>query len=301
MERKPPDNWRQLKFRFFMCLPSGKCGCISFFILFWVSLAFTIVLLTYTNEIIQHEVCSFPDKVHVSDKMKSPVFVYLKYKDYYQNYRQYAKSMSLLQLHGEHDENKDINCHPINELNDLPYDGVFYNYEHTKILENSTDANPCGLVPASYVNYTIHLWDNDGGIDVHTGDIEWETYESNKFKNSGSKQYLDKEKKHFAVWMRIAATKDFLKLYGKIEHDVHGHIHVDLKKGIKYLETKGKPCVLISTANNMGGKNQVLGWTMLFCTVLSLAWVVVFVFINRIAKNWKIEQVFAEHFTSSLK
>jgi hypothetical protein len=44
----------------------------------------------------------------------------------------------------------------------------------------------------------------------------------------------------------------------------------------------------------MGGKNQVLGWTMFVCTVLSLAWVLAFLVINKTAKPLNITKVFFE-------
>lgn len=226
--------------------------------------------------------------------MSSPIFVYLKFSDYYQNYRQYSNSLSLPQLRGDSADDLQTVCHPITKLDDLSIEENIYNYENTKILKKSTEANPCGLIAASYINYTVSIGKGRDLYTIHSADIEWESYESSKFENSGDDEYIDKENKRFVVWMRTAATKDFLKFYGKIEDDLHGDLWVDLQDGVNFLDTSGKPCVFISTANRLGGKNQVLGWTMVGCALGSFFWVIVFCVINRNQRDVSIDKIFSQ-------
>lgn len=291
--RKPAQGWRQLNINFVVCTPSAKCGAIVFFVLSLMCSIFAIVLLSYTSEIIEYNHC-FTDSstISITQSMNPPVYIYLKYSNYYQNFRIYAKSLSLSQLEGKSDSALDKSCKPIVTLKDLDYPGPIYNYEKTLLLSNYTIADPCGSIAASFINYTIILSNKEKNIKIDTDGIEWKSYEVNKYKNKGNQQYLDKENSHFKIWMRTAALNSFLKLYGKINEKVEGNYDVVISKGTDYLDSDPKPCLMLSTTNTMGGKNYVLGWAMLFCAVLCIVWTFVFGFLSKCFTAQTLEEAF---------
>ena len=232
----------------------------------------------------------------IDTPLDPPVFLYLKYENYYQNYRIYAKSLSLPQLQGESDPQLSKDCKPIVQLKDLDYSGTIYNYEGSEVLSGSVTSNPCGLIAASFINYTLSIDRQGKELEIDTDGIEWETYKVNKYKNTSPKQYLDKENNRFKVWMRTASTTSFLKLQGKINEVMTGEYNVSLTMGVDFLGADPRPCLYLSTANAMGGRNYVLGWAMFVCCLLSITWTCVFLGLNKFHTAITIEDAFNVNF-----
>lgn len=252
----------------------------------------TVTILVYSSEITEYEYCL--DKtniININSTIKPPVNIYLKYSDYYQNYRTYSKSLSIPQLQGNSDSNLNTDCTPIVKLKDLEYNSTFFNYQHTLILNNTLNANPCGLIAASFIDYNITI-QQTYPLDINADTIAWETYDIIEYKNNGLLQYRNKEDNHFKVWMRAGATKDFLKFYGVVSEPMAGEYEVKITQGANYLNTRSSPCLVFSNANILGGTNYFIGYIMLVCSVLSLLWVAALCFVSKSYMPPTLEAVF---------
>lgn len=125
----------------------------------------------------------------------------------------------------------------------------------------------------SFFNDTLKLYKQDSGknveIEFNTDDIAWTT-DVGKFSNikdlpTGVNSYeeiqwLNMEDPRFIVWMRNAGLPNFRKLYGVIEDDLKAgtqyHLEVDAQYNVAPFE--GKKKFVLSNANVLGGKNQML-------------------------------------------
>lgn len=295
--RKPKEGWRQLDFKYIMCVPTSKCAALLFGCLFIVSLILGAVLLGYSYKVVEYRKRYDDDckdqlgqdcivNLDFPDKLEHPVFIYYEIHNYFQNHRKYVKSYCKNQLADE-DFDKAICqfCAPYAERNDYPDDN------QTKELLKKLDASeykpkdlvhPCGLIAYSLFKDVFTLKKGDAAVQINDNDISWFTDDESKFKNTDNykrKQYRDVEDPHFKVWMRTSATSKVRKLYGKIEEDIdEGEVLKLTVLNIEdYSDFEGEKWVVFSTANAFGGKNNVLGWCLIAISILSLIWTVVFI------------------------
>lgn len=301
--RKPKPGWRQLNFKYMMCVPSAKCASIVFIILFLISLILGSVLLSTSYDIIEYrkrydDICTVNSNctvtAHIPGKMTAPIFMYYELHNYYQNHRKYVKSSCQSQLEGDHVNRDDCSlCDPLIKVRD--YDYPLYNLLGQR-LNNSELASPCGLIAASNFQDRFQLFDGEKPIKIESDSIAWFTDNTNKYKNSKNykeTQFIDVEDQHFKVWMRVAATSDFRKLYGKISEDLYDKDYSVLINNILDVhEFDGEKWVIFTTVSVFGGKNLVLGWGFLVCALISAIWACVFINLARNLKPISLEERF---------
>lgn len=210
----------------------------------------------------------------VKKDMKSPIAVYYRLSNFYQNNRLYAKSLSTAQLGGKSitDPKELWECDPLIKDNN---DKIYY---------------PCGLVANSFFTDTFQLFQGTKEIPISSEKITWPGDE-NIYKKSAYKvnqvvppmtwqklgnypelnikdgKYTEipdlSKNGRFQNWMKISGLPTFRKLYGRLV--VEGGV---LKKGTYLVKVndnypvtgyKGTKSFVISTTNWAGGKNDSLG------------------------------------------
>jgi hypothetical protein len=85
--------------------------------------------------------------------MEAPIFVYYQLSNFYQNHRDYAKSLSYSQLRNTFDSKNLSRCDGallIEEIFD--YDPQRYFNKFNQNFNPKSIASPCGLVAKSYFN-----------------------------------------------------------------------------------------------------------------------------------------------------
>lgn len=209
---------------------------------------------------------------NVAKEMKSPVAVYYRLTNFYQNNRLYAKSRSDAQLRGEAlTAGALADCDPL--VNDLE-GRVYY---------------PCGLVANSYFTdtFTISKKDSVEQIEISAQNIAWpgdeKLYGKSAYSDASKIAFppswkdrtdinIDKENgvynelpdlskdQRFQNWMKISGLPTFRKLYGRIERGLEkGTYVVKVKGDYEVSNYQGTKSFVISTTNWAGGKNDSLG------------------------------------------
>jgi len=134
-------------------------------------------------------------------------------------------------------------------------------------------AVPCGLMAKSFFNDTLELYNQDKDktqIEFDTTNIAWKT-DIEKFKNIKKDlpegktwkqvQWTDMEDPRFIVWMRNAGLPNFRKLYGVVSKTItKGQYTLKVKNQYNVKPFEGKKYFLLSNANFLGGKNELLFW-----------------------------------------
>lgn len=110
--------------------------------------------------------------------MTGPVFVYYELRNFYQNHRLYAKSLSSDQLKGNTPSNSNLksDCDPIIYNKDL----FVSNAIDGTPLDPNGFANPCGMIAYTLFNDTFSL---GSAVSISETGIAWPSDES-KFKIS---------------------------------------------------------------------------------------------------------------------
>lgn len=198
----------------------------------------------------------------IPEDMEKNVFVYYRLQNFYQNHRRYLKSKSNAQLKGKILAEKEIkdDCDPIILNRDI-YLGV------TSIGGNELNpdsvAHPCGLMAKSFFNDTYSIKKKGGNerIVISKENIAWTT-DKDRYKNSEKAneiQWISVEDERFMVWMRPAALSDFRKPWGIIDRDLtKGEYTVTIVNNYPVKSFDGKKSFILSTVNQLGGKNYFL-------------------------------------------
>jgi hypothetical protein len=287
--RKPKEGWQQQNCSNFMFIPSRNFAICLYVFIAVSNLTLGGVLFKYSADIRQFrkeyscgkEKCTI--EIDIEDKIPSPVYFYYEIENYYQNHRIYVKSRSSKQLAGNELSSSEIQeCDPVTKIKDLDWDD--------KVLENSRfdkndDANPCGLIAKSYFKDRFSF---DGKPKIKETGIAWPSDLEDKFKNTDNwkeVQWTDVEDEHFIVWMRIAATNNFIKLWGKIDEDMEGKYSLKIEESMDFSEFDGKKYILLSNANSFGGKNNVLVYALFISGGLASIWTMVFIFYPFVIKK----------------
>ena len=287
--RKPKEGWQQQNCANFMFIPSRSFAICLYVFIAVSNLVLAGVLFKYSNEIVQYRKEYFCDaefceiELDIKDKIPKPVYFYYEIENYYQNHRIYVKSRSAAQLSGKEVSDSDLSeCDPVTEVEDLDWD--------EKILQASQfdkddKANPCGLIAKSYFQDRFSF---DGKPEIKETGIAWPSDKEGKYKNGDKwkqEQWTDVENEHFMVWMRIAATKNFIKLWGKIDDDMEGKYKLKINEKMDYSGFDGKKYILLSNANGFGAKNTVLIYALFVSGGLASIWTMVFIFYPYVIKR----------------
>jgi hypothetical protein len=88
---------------------------------------------------------------------------------------------------------------------------------------------------------------------------------------------MDMENEHFIVWMRTAGLPDFRKLWGRIEEDLEpGTYEIGVFSNYPVEKFDGRKSWVISTTNELGGKNLFLAICYIVVGVLCLVFALIF-------------------------
>lgn len=266
--KKPANTaFKQQRLKAWQPILTPKPVILSFLIIGIVFIPIGIGIVISSNDVIEVDVqydniCD-PGQVcnitlNVPKDMKSPVYLYYRLDNYYQNHRRYVKSRSDTQLR-------------LTSGNTAPDYDSLTDCDPYISQDDSRDINkiyfPCGLIAKSIFNDTFSLWRSDGiPVLLRKSGIAWESDREKKFKNPppgtpGIRVIPDLEDEDFIVWMRTAGLPDFKKLYRIIDEDIpQGTYTVRVHAYYPVKSFNGKKHVVLSTTTWIGGKNPFLGY-----------------------------------------
>ncbi|GAA5943203.1 CDC50/LEM3 family protein [Sporobolomyces koalae] len=209
------------------------------------------------------------------NELASPVFMYYKLTNYYQNHRRYVKSVNTDQLLGKAVSESTINggdCKPVDTRDDkIVYPcGLIANS-----LFNDTFVQPVLLNPAGASGATQTYNMTDRGIawsgehkkygptkysvDQIVPPPNWVERYPNGYQEG---QIPDLEQdEHFQVWMRTAGLPTFRKLYFRNDNEnmPAGSYQLDVYMNYPVAPFHGTKSIVFSTVSFIGGKNPFLG------------------------------------------
>ena len=82
---------------------------------------------------------------------------------------------------------------------------------------------------------------------------------------------------HFIVWMRTAGLPDFRKLWGRIDTDMQPGTYIfDINSNYDVSSFNGKKSIVLSTTNELGGKNYFLAICYIVVGCLSFLFAIIF-------------------------
>ncbi|EJF62457.1 transcription regulator [Dichomitus squalens LYAD-421 SS1] len=205
--------------------------------------------------------------------IQTPVLLYYKLSNFYQNHRRYVKSLNSNQLRGDHVSYGTIkggDCKPLD-------------------VSNGKIVYPCGLIANSVFNDTFSnltlTSDTSTTFTWSEKGIAWPG-ESKKYATSPNYQLSEivpppnwaqrypqgytednpppdlKNDEHFQNWMRTAGLPTFTKLWGRNDNEKlpKGRYQIAVNLNYPVRPYKGTKSIVISTVSWIGGKNPFLGW-----------------------------------------
>ena len=304
------SKFRQQKLDAWRPFPTITSTLIIFVIFGLVFLALGIVIIIYSNDIIEvkkryddadctttekdGEICTF--SFEINEKMKQNVIVYYEIHNFFQNHRRYMKSRSNDQLEGEYISLEDMkdreDCKPVITNEEM---GKKESLDGTPLTPSEV-AIPCGLIAKSYPEERFKLSLKNGEddftqISIDEKNIAWGPDKEKLFKNVKVKnepedyykkiQWVNMEDEHFIVWMRPSLLPNFRKLYGRIHQDLEkGTYQVTVSKPLNVKEFNGEKYFVLSTVNVFGGKNWFLSIAYIafggLCLLLALLFVILY-------------------------
>lgn len=139
-----------------------------------------------------------------------------------------------------------------------------------EVLDPEGPAVPCGVIAKTFFIDRFEIYKEDKSqVTINEIDIAWSSDKQYKFKNVHTSlstgktykdvQWLDMADEHFMVWMRIAATPNFYKLWGRIESDMEAGnytLKIDNKFDVEVF--KGSKAFVIKSLNVMGGQQYFM-------------------------------------------
>lgn len=217
--------------------------------------------------------------------LTTPVLMYYKMTNFYQNHRRYVKSISQDQLKGDAVPYSSLNsgdsCSPLPGYNNTPYYpcGLIANS-----LFNDTFSSPVAVdsgVPYEMTNKGI-AWSSDANIYGPTSYNASEILPPPnwywKYPNGYTEENLPQLEtwEEFQVWMRTAALSTFSKL--ALRNDTVGMepglYETDVVMNYPVSGWGGTKSIVFSTRTIVGGKNPFIGIAYIvvggICTVLGL-------------------------------
>ena len=296
-EKVKKSSFKQQRLPAWRPVPTIGTILIVFSVFAVVFIIYGIILLVYSNKTKKisyryDNVCTtLNEKCEISfnlkDDMESPIMVYYQLEGFFQNQRRYVKSKNVDQLRGNDLKKSDLksDCDPIVTNKDI---GRTISVSNT-ILNEDAAAIPCGLIAKTYFNDTFYSWTVNGEeleVDeskiAYAKDIDLYSKEIDE-----SRQWIKLTDEHFLVWMRPSGLPDPKKLWGRIRKDLKKNDKISLIVENNYNVGiyEGKKNLILSTVNNLGGRNVFLGVSFIVVGCISVILAIIFFIGNRIMEK----------------
>jgi len=212
--------------------------------------------------------------VHITQDMKAPVYVYYHLQNFYQNVRRYVKSIANTQIRGQNVFSGLANCEPLQK------------YEAETLY-------PCGLIANTYFNdtfvgeYCSQSLSNCAAFPNSTWTEEGIAFptDNDKYKATSVPQTTKSpfgmvlppiSNDHFKLWMRVAITSDFRKLYAIIKKDLKAgdYVKIDILNVFEVKSFHGKKSVILATTSWLGARRDFLSTAYYVMGALCLAFAI---------------------------
>lgn len=185
----------------------------------------------------------------VDKNVSAPAYLYYGMVNFYQNARTYVSSRSDEQLRGDADPDTST-CDPL------------------ETFPNGSTIVPCGLVANSRFNDTFELFRDDAllsPLTLNGSGIAWSVDRDTRFlgaPNNTAAQNASIENEDFMVWMRLAAYRNWKKLYRVIDDGLEeGNYTVRINASFPVESFDGEKFFFVSETTWFGGPNEALGIT----------------------------------------
>ncbi|OBA20487.1 Lem3/Cdc50 [Metschnikowia bicuspidata var. bicuspidata NRRL YB-4993] len=231
----------------------------------------------------------------IPHRIKGPLYLFYRLKNFHQNHRRYVKSFSEDQLNGK--------AASVSVIKDT----VGLNCEPLSLDEDGNRIYPCGLIANSLFNdtYSSTLEAVNGtstSYNMSNDGIAWST-NKNRFKKTEYnyedivpppnwiKKFPDGYNStnvpdiltwaEFQNWMFTSAFADFHKLALKNDNDAIDEGTYEISIGLHFpvLPYDGKKYIFLSQRSVLGGKNYFLGYVWIasggVCIILGLVLLIV--------------------------
>lgn len=210
--------------------------------------------------------------LNIEKNVTAPAYFYYGLVNFYQNSRTYVTSRSDEQLRGTNNANTGT-CDPLEK-------------------DNGTVLVPCGLIANSRFNDTFTLCRDlqcTDRVRLNSSGIAWNIDRTKRF--IGSDNYTDAQNalirsEDFMVWMRLAAYRNWKKLYRIIDEDLPaGKYYVRIDANFPVESFDGEKFFFLSETAWFGGPNKPLGISYLTVGCIALVLAILFFIRSRVAAD----------------
>jgi len=250
---------------------------------------------SYDSTCINGQTCQFNHVIQ--QDISAPIYFYYKLTNVYQNHRTFVTNIDLAQVGGEYVASVPCKAYLPDEDYCFP----------EPIVDAGKTLVPAGLQGWSFFNDKINITIsndeevcNDGSVgsecldksdialavdkefrfgdDSGVFDPQYNTREFHDLTNSDDEilrhgdSIPELTDQSLMVWMRYAATKDFTKLFGVINHDLKANDNVQFSIDNKFNTEPfgGSKSFVISNASKFGGQQRTLALLFIISGVVTL-------------------------------
>ncbi|KAI8979586.1 CDC50/LEM3 family [Mycotypha africana] len=226
-------------------------------------------------------------------QLKTPIFLYYKLTNFYQNHRKYVKSLSYNQLHGDVITQADAasSCSPlgVDANNKIYYPcGLIANSMFNDTFE-VTFINPPGSTTSAKMGFSSEgiAWPSDkkrlATTQMNPADLVPPPNWQKKYPNGYTAENIFKpqEDEHFQVWMRTSWYPTFRKLYSALREGTleAGTYEVNVTLNYDITAYGGTKSIVVTGTSFLGDRNPFMGlsWIVMGCVctllgVIFLGW-----------------------------
>lgn len=227
------------------------------------------------NETLNNETKTCLIRFDIDKNVTAPAYFYYGMVNFYQNARTYVSSRSETQLRGNDNPSTDT-CSP------------------AETDANGTVLVPCGLAAQSFFNDSFELCRTarcqpSNVVQFNGTNISWEVDRNQRFLNSTSftqEQANLITSEDFMVWMRLAAYRNWKKLYRRVEEDLEaGRYFVRIRASYPVESFEGEKFFFLAETSWFGGPNEALGLGYLVVGGICLCVAIAFAIRSRMLLN----------------